>query len=114
MEDKAIESKKIPTTGKKAYKENSTEESQFTLTTLIKKIEKGVKNKSSFVSTIKDPKMLVRSLNELNSLIGNKSIKDSVASQITHLIVMKKRIPQVSRMFLDIYVYLYIKKPRNI
>lgn len=94
MEDKAIESKKIPTTGKKAYKENSTEESQFTLTTLIKKIEKGVKNKSSFVSTIKDPKMLVRSLNELNSLIGNKSIKDSVASQITHLIVMKKRIEE--------------------
>lgn len=99
MEDNMLENKNalISSKGKKMYKENSMEEikeKQFTLTSLIKKIEKGIKNNSSFISTIKDPKMLIRSLNDLNGLIGNKSIKDSVASQITHLIVMKKRIEE--------------------
>lgn len=61
------------------------------LTDLISRLEKGVDNKSEFIKTIKHPRLLISSLKELLTVIGNDSIKESVATQVSHLIVMKRR-----------------------
>lgn len=52
-------------------------------------------NKTNFdnpyIATIRYPQLLIRSLEELDGLIGNQTVKDSVASQVTHLITVKSR-----------------------
>lgn len=61
------------------------------LTNLIVRIQHGIINNASYVKTIRHPQLLVRSLKELNELIGNDKVKDSVATQVSHLIMLKRR-----------------------
>ena len=58
---------------------------------LIKSLRKAIARKASFISTFRDPHLLVASLTELNGLIGNAKVKDSVSTQIAHLIQAKMR-----------------------
>lgn len=58
---------------------------------LIAKLQKSITKKSSFLKTMKDPHLLVRSLIELRDITGMEKIKDSIALQIVHLIISKKR-----------------------
>ncbi len=57
--------------------------------TLISDLEKGIKNNSPYIITIRKPKMLVKALKELNIMIGNDKIKEKVALQVTHLIAQR-------------------------
>lgn len=68
------------------------------LTHLIARLQKGVENKASFISTIRHPALLIVSLRELNSLIGNGKVKDSVATQVSHLIMTRRRAVQDPRL----------------
>jgi len=61
------------------------------LDNLIIRLQKGVVKKSSYINTIRDPHLLIKSLKELNELIGNNKIKESVAKQISFLILEKSR-----------------------
>lgn len=61
------------------------------LSQLISRLKDGINRKSSYVKTIRYPRLLVKSLQELDDVIGNQSVKDSVAKQITHLIMVKRR-----------------------
>src|SRR5216117_2669687 len=61
------------------------------LTDLIKRLERGLDKRSVFITTIKNPKLLITSLNELQEIIGNEKVKDSVATQVSHLIMEKRR-----------------------
>lgn len=61
------------------------------LTRLISRLERGIENSSSYIQTIRHPRLLVKSLQELNDLIGNDDVKDAVATQISHLIMVKRR-----------------------
>lgn len=45
--------------------------------------------KAPFLESIRYPDLLVSSLEELNELIGNHSVKDSVATQVAYLIAVK-------------------------
>lgn len=59
---------------------------------LILLTQKSLENKESkdnFISEIKYPQLFLNSLKELRDLIGNDSIKDSIATQIVHLLSMK-------------------------
>lgn len=68
------------------------------LSQLITRLEKGVRNNASYIRTIRHPELLVSSLKELNDLIGNDKVKDSVATQVSHLIMMKRRAMEDSRV----------------
>lgn len=61
------------------------------LTRLIERLRRGIARSAPYVKTIRHPELLVISLQELNDLIGNDKIKDSVATQVSHLIMMKRR-----------------------
>lgn len=61
------------------------------LDNLIIRLQKAIVNKNKFINTIRDPHLLIKSLKELNELIGNQSIKESVAKQISFLILEKSR-----------------------
>lgn len=61
------------------------------LSNLIVRLQNGINNNASYIRTIRHPKLLVAALTELNQIIGNDKIKDSVATQITHLIMVKRR-----------------------
>lgn len=58
---------------------------------LIERLKKGIARNASYLSCIRHPHLLVASLEELYYLIGNEKIKDSVAVQVSHLIMVKKR-----------------------
>ena len=58
---------------------------------LIMALQKGIARKASYINTIKDPYLLVEALKELNDLIGNNKIKESVASQVRYMIMNKRR-----------------------
>ena len=58
---------------------------------LIARIQHGIIKNASYVKTIRHPQLLVHSLKELNELIGNDKVKDSVATQVSHLIMVKRR-----------------------
>jgi len=58
---------------------------------LINRLKKGLDNNSRYIKTIKYPKLLIQSLEELNELIGNDHVKESIALQISHLITLKSR-----------------------
>lgn len=62
-----------------------------TLKNLIDRLYLGISEQHAYINTIRYPKLLIQSLEELDSLIGNKSVKESVASQVTHLISIKLR-----------------------
>lgn len=61
------------------------------LDNLIIRLQKGIVKKSAYINTIRDPFLLIKALKELNELIGNNQIKESVAKQISYLILEKSR-----------------------
>lgn len=61
------------------------------LSRLIARLQRGIARKSSYTKTIRHPHLLVASLQELNDLIGNDKVKDAVATQVSHLIMIKRR-----------------------
>ena len=61
------------------------------LSQLVGRLEKGIQNNAPYIKTIRHPELLVASLKELNALIGNDKVKDSVATQVSHLIMIKRR-----------------------
>src|SRR4029079_13743475 len=61
------------------------------LENLILRLQRGITKNSTFVKTIRDPYLLVKSLKELNLVIGNNKIKDSVALQVSYLIMHQNR-----------------------
>lgn len=61
------------------------------LTSLITRLQRGIQRDASYIKSIRHPHLLVASLKELNNLIGNDKVKDSVATQVSHLIMMKRR-----------------------
>jgi len=61
------------------------------LSRLIARLQRGIVRNASYVKTIRHPHLLVASLQELNELIGNEKVKDSVATQVSHLIMVKRR-----------------------
>jgi hypothetical protein len=58
---------------------------------LIVRLKSGISKNASYVKTIRHPTLLIAALEELNKVIGNDKIKDSVANQLSHLIMMKRR-----------------------
>jgi hypothetical protein len=75
------------------------------LENLIIRLHKDIIKKSPYIKTIRDPKLLIKSLTELNELIGNAKIKESIAMQISHLIVKKKRGKDNSNVMLNSILY---------
>jgi len=61
------------------------------LTQLIARLKRGMARQASYVRTIRHPNLLIASLQELNDLIGNDKVKDAVATQVSHLIMIKRR-----------------------
>jgi hypothetical protein len=61
------------------------------LAKLITRLQRGIAKNASYVKTIRHPHLLLLSLQELNELIGNDKVKVSVANQVSHLIMMKRR-----------------------
>lgn len=61
------------------------------LSRLIHRLQRGIMRNASYVKTIRHPLLLVVALKELNELIGNDKVKDSVATQVSHLIMVKRR-----------------------
>lgn len=68
------------------------------LSRLIKRLRRGISRSAPYIKTIRYPELLVVSLQELNDLIGNDKIKDSVATQVSHLIMIKRRSIEDSRI----------------
>lgn len=68
------------------------------LSKLISRLKKDLAKKSKKISTIRHPELLIHSLQELQDLIGNEKLKDQVAAQISHLITMKERALNNSRV----------------
>lgn len=62
------------------------------LSDLIERLKRGISTNAGYIQSIKYPRLLIKSLEELRDLIGNEKVKDSVATQITHLIMVKQRI----------------------
>jgi hypothetical protein len=61
------------------------------LTKLIVRLKSGISKNASYVKTIRHPTLLIAALEELNKIIGNEKIKECVANQLSHLIMMKRR-----------------------
>lgn len=67
------------------------------LSRLIVRLQRGMQRQASYIKTIRNPHLLITSLQELNNSIGNDKVKDSVAIQISHLIMVKRRSMDNSR-----------------
>ena len=61
------------------------------LENLIYKLKKGIAKKAPYIKTIRNPALLVKSLIELNELIGNEKVKDSIVLQISHILINKQK-----------------------
>ena len=61
------------------------------LSRLIERLQRGIARNASYIQTIRHPELLVTTLQELHDLIGNDKIKDAVATQVSHLIMIKRR-----------------------
>lgn len=68
------------------------------LENLIERLQRGLSRNASIIKTIRHPQLLVASLRELNELIGNEKVKDSVAKQISYLIMTKHRASRESNI----------------
>jgi SpoVK/Ycf46/Vps4 family AAA+-type ATPase len=64
------------------------------LTELIIDLEKNYKENSDLIRTVRYPKLLISSLKELNNVIGNTKVKQSIAEQIYCLLSTKKHIAE--------------------
>lgn len=58
---------------------------------LIENIKLSIKNNDPYIKGLKSPNLLIKSLIELNNVIGHKTVKKSVAQQIFYVIREKKR-----------------------
>ncbi len=58
---------------------------------LILSLQKSIAKSDPNIKTIKNPALLLKSLKELQNLIGNENIKESIASQVSYLIMNKQR-----------------------
>lgn len=58
---------------------------------LIVDIKTGIEKKSSYISAIAKPVMLLGALQDLNDMVGNQEVKDDVAGQVVHLIANKMK-----------------------
>ena len=58
---------------------------------LILSLQKSIAKRDPHIKSIRNPSLLLKSLKELDALIGNHNIKESVASQVSHLIVSQGR-----------------------
>lgn len=58
---------------------------------LIKRLEKHVAKQSSYIKSIRNPAMLIRSLIDLKNIIGNEKVKNNIAEQVNYLIHSKYR-----------------------
>lgn len=56
---------------------------------LILVTEKSISINNDFIKEIEHPKLFLSALKELKDLVGNDTIKDSIATQIMHLLSMK-------------------------
>ena len=61
------------------------------LENLIISLQKSIERRDPHIKTIKNPTLLLKSLKELDNLIGNNNIKENIASQVSHLIVSQGR-----------------------
>lgn len=61
---------------------------------LIQSLEERIHNKDIIWRNIKDSKLLISSLKELNRFIGNHEIKQSVCDQVSHIIHNKTLVSQ--------------------
>ncbi len=61
------------------------------LSRLISRLQRGIVRNASYIRSIRHPQLLVASLQELEGIVGNDKIKDAVATQISHLIMVKRR-----------------------
>ena len=68
---------------------------------LIVSLQKSIDNRDPHIKSIKNPTLLLKSLKELDHLIGNQNIKESVASQVSHLIVDQGRQVKNDDMMLN-------------
>lgn len=64
------------------------------LSRLIERLKKGLlsSNSSKYISKIKNPELLIQSLNELNDTIGNVELKSQITKQVEHLIADEIRM----------------------
>lgn len=58
---------------------------------LIVRLQQGIENNRSYIKTIRHPQLLVISLQELHDMIGLNDIKDAIADQVSHLIMLRRR-----------------------
>ena len=65
-----------------------------TLEKLIGSLKKGYSENSKTVKYLRDPLMLVEALEDINSVIGNNSVKEALARQIDDIIADKVRVAQ--------------------
>lgn len=68
--------------------------SDVSLARLIQNLEERIRNKDVVWRNIKDCKLLISSLKELNRFIGNHEIKQSVCDQVSHIIHNKTLVSQ--------------------
>src|SRR5579862_3569074 len=68
------------------------------LSNLIDRLKRGIVKRASYISTIRHPELLVIALQELNDMIGLDKVKDSVATQVSHLIMIKRRASETSEV----------------
>lgn len=61
------------------------------LDSLIAQLKKAITDKSSFITTIKHPQLLVNSLIDLRDTIGNNDVKEAVSDQLYYLIMEKHK-----------------------
>lgn len=61
------------------------------LKTLMMRLTYAIQRNDPYIQYIKHPKLLLRSLLELDGIIGNDTVKEKTASQITYLIACKQR-----------------------
>ncbi len=58
---------------------------------LITRLKSGVAKNSRYISTIRHPKLLISSLQELHDLVGNEQVKEDITKQINYLITTKRQ-----------------------
>lgn len=67
----------------------SAQEKMADLEKIIGDIDRAVSKGAAYIGKIRDPQLLLASLRDLNSLIGNTGIKNDVARQIAYLIATR-------------------------
>ncbi|HSW77023.1 MAG TPA: hypothetical protein VLG50_08245 [Candidatus Saccharimonadales bacterium] len=75
------------------------------LENLILRLQKGVSKGAPYIKTIRNPPLLIKSLKQLHNMIGNNKIKESVAMQVSYLILNKHRCTNNNRTQDDVMLH---------